>query len=145
MAARPFTSFNFKILLEAEPGQVLCDAEFSDCDGLEMNMEPKTIREGGNNGRQIHLAGPVSYGEQGSHFAVVDTMSPPSAATIASGPKNSATSRAKRSGCTGDSSLAAAASAASPTGMPSMGERAAPDCQRFVLSSAAARAASASR
>lgn len=26
-------------------------------------MEPKTIREGGNNGRQIHLAGPISYGQ----------------------------------------------------------------------------------
>ncbi|MBK1704704.1 phage tail protein [Halochromatium glycolicum] len=60
---RPFTTFNFKVLIEAEPGKVLCDAEFSDCDGLEVNMEPKTIREGGNNGRQIHLAGPVSYGQ----------------------------------------------------------------------------------
>ena len=60
---RPFITFNFKVLIEAEPGKVLCDAEFSDCDGLEINMEPKTIREGGNNGRQIHLAGPVSYGQ----------------------------------------------------------------------------------
>jgi phage tail-like protein len=25
-------------------------------------MEPKTVREGGNNTQQIHLAGPVSYG-----------------------------------------------------------------------------------
>ena len=28
-----------------------------------MNFEPKTIREGGNNSRQIHLSGPVSYGQ----------------------------------------------------------------------------------
>ena len=28
-----------------------------------MTLEPKTIREGGNNNRQIHLAGPVSYGQ----------------------------------------------------------------------------------
>jgi phage tail-like protein len=28
-----------------------------------MTMEPKTIREGGGNGRPIHLPGPVSYGQ----------------------------------------------------------------------------------
>jgi phage tail-like protein len=27
-----------------------------------MTMEPKTVREGGNNTQQIHLVGPVSYG-----------------------------------------------------------------------------------
>lgn len=63
MPPRPFTTFNFKVSLEVEQGKVLCEAEFSDCDGLEMSMEPKTIREGGNNGRQIHLAGPISYGQ----------------------------------------------------------------------------------
>ena len=26
-------------------------------------MEPKTIRQGGDNSRQIHLSGPVSYGQ----------------------------------------------------------------------------------
>jgi phage tail-like protein len=31
--------------------------------GLEASMETESIREGGNNARQIHLAGPVSYGE----------------------------------------------------------------------------------
>ncbi len=62
--ARPFTTFNFKVRLTL-PGEsgTVCDAEFSDCDGLEMSLEPKTIREGGNNRRQIHLAGPVSYGQ----------------------------------------------------------------------------------
>lgn len=61
---RPFTSFNFRVSLildgSAEP---LCDAAFAECDGLEMSMETKTIREGGGNGRQIHLVGPLSYGQ----------------------------------------------------------------------------------
>jgi phage tail-like protein len=61
---RPFTAFNFKIQLQT-PGAsgFLCDAEFAECDGLEMNLEAKTIREGGNNARQIHLVGPVNYGQ----------------------------------------------------------------------------------
>lgn len=60
----PFTTFNFRVELEL-PGEseVICSAEFADCDGLEMTLEPKTLREGGNNNRQIHLAGPVSYGQ----------------------------------------------------------------------------------
>ena len=37
----------------------MCNAAFSECDGLEMTMEVKTIREGGNNGQQIRLTGPV--------------------------------------------------------------------------------------
>jgi phage tail-like protein len=61
---RPFTSFNFRVELQiggdADP---VASAEFSECDGLEMSLEPKTIREGGNNGRQIHLVGPVAYGQ----------------------------------------------------------------------------------
>ena len=36
--------------------------EFAEVDGLEMTMEPKTVREGGNNTRLIHLPGPVTYG-----------------------------------------------------------------------------------
>ena len=38
----------------------LCSAAFAECDGLEMTMDVKTIREGGNNGAQIRLTGPVS-------------------------------------------------------------------------------------
>jgi phage tail-like protein len=71
----PFTTFNFKVLLSfpsslSQLGAALgvdemtvCKGEFSECDGLEITMAPKTIREGGNNGRQIHLVGPVSYGQ----------------------------------------------------------------------------------
>jgi len=60
----PFTSFNFSIEIEV-PGIApqVCNAAFSECDGLEMTMEVKTIREGGNNGEQIRLAGPISYGQ----------------------------------------------------------------------------------
>ena len=60
----PFTTFNFhvKFQLPGSPGDI-CKMEFSECSGLEMSMELKTIREGGNNGRQIHLAGPISYGQ----------------------------------------------------------------------------------
>jgi phage tail-like protein len=62
----PFTAFNFAVeidLSESPSGSPkLCNAAFSECDGLEMSMEVKTIREGGNNGAQIRLAGPMSYG-----------------------------------------------------------------------------------
>ncbi|HET9921150.1 MAG TPA: phage tail protein [Ktedonobacteraceae bacterium] len=60
----PFTSFNFSVEIEV-PGiaQEVCSASFSECDGLEMTMEVKTIREGGNNGEQIRLTGPFAYGQ----------------------------------------------------------------------------------
>lgn len=63
----PFTTFNFSVQLTIPNGQSLglssplCNSEFSEVDGLEMTMEPKTVREGGNNTNQIHLVGPVSY------------------------------------------------------------------------------------
>jgi len=43
-------------------GPKLCNAAFSDCDGLDMTMEVKTIREGGNNTQQIRMVGAVTYG-----------------------------------------------------------------------------------
>lgn len=60
----PFTAFNFavEITREDQP-KALCSAAFSECDGLEMTMEVKTIREGGNNGRQIRLSGPYAFGQ----------------------------------------------------------------------------------
>ena len=63
----PFTAFKFEVVLNLhEPiagiTNPLCNAAFSECDGLEMTMEPKTVREGGNNTQQFHLVGPVSYG-----------------------------------------------------------------------------------
>jgi phage tail-like protein len=63
-APYPFTSFNFSVEITPDGGSSpLCNAAFSECDGLEMTMEVKTIREGGNNGRQVRLAGPVAYGQ----------------------------------------------------------------------------------
>ncbi|HEY0022146.1 MAG TPA: phage tail protein [Longimicrobium sp.] len=63
-AAHPFTAFNFAVEIQV-PGMSgkLANAAFSECDGLEMSMEPKTIREGGRNSGPVHMAGPVSYGQ----------------------------------------------------------------------------------
>ncbi len=64
----PFTTFNFRVELTIAKASDLgisspvCDSEFSECDGLEMTMEPKAVREGGNNTKHIHLVGPVTYG-----------------------------------------------------------------------------------
>jgi phage tail-like protein len=59
----PFTTFNFliEVSLGNAPGRAVCSANFSECDGLEATIETKTIREGGNNGTQIRLAGPLGY------------------------------------------------------------------------------------
>lgn len=64
MAEHPFTTFNFRIELSyGKDGGPICNGEFAECDGLEMTLEPKTIREGGNNSRPIHFVGPVSHGQ----------------------------------------------------------------------------------
>lgn len=62
--ARPFTTFNFLVEIRV-PGVAdrICEAAFSECDGMEMSLEPKTIREGGRNYGPVHMAGPVSYGQ----------------------------------------------------------------------------------
>jgi phage tail-like protein len=41
----------------------VCDGQFAECDGLEMTMDVKTIREGGNNVSQIRMIGGVNYGQ----------------------------------------------------------------------------------
>ena len=59
----PFTAFNFAVEIHVpELSPRVCNASFQECDGLEMTMELKTIREGGNNGTQVRLTGPLSYG-----------------------------------------------------------------------------------
>jgi len=60
-----FTAFNFRVEITV-PGLFdddVCEAAFSDCDGLEMTMAVRTFQEGGNNTQQVQLAGPVSYGQ----------------------------------------------------------------------------------
>jgi phage tail-like protein len=63
--AYPFTTFNFavEIAVESMEAPLICNAAFSDCDGLDATMEVKTIRQGGDNATQIRLAGPLSYGQ----------------------------------------------------------------------------------
>jgi phage tail-like protein len=63
--AYPFTTFNFAVEIEvaAMNNTMICNAAFSDCDGLDMTMDVKTIRQGGDNATQIRLAGPLSYGQ----------------------------------------------------------------------------------
>lgn len=59
-----FTSFNFLVEISVEGlADPLCKAAFSECDGLEISMEPKTFQQGGLNTEQVHLAGPVSYAQ----------------------------------------------------------------------------------
>jgi len=60
----PFSAFNFAVEINV-PGIAakVCSAAFSDCDGIDMTMEVKTIREGGNNTSQIRLIGAVTYGQ----------------------------------------------------------------------------------
>lgn len=61
---RPFTTFRFLVEVKVDGiGDKLCGATFSEVDGLEMTMEPKSIREGGNNTSALHFVGPVSYGQ----------------------------------------------------------------------------------
>src|SRR5436309_181639 len=60
----PFTTFNFAIEINVpDISSNVCNAAFSECDGLEMTMDVKTIREGGNNGMQIRLTGPMNFGQ----------------------------------------------------------------------------------
>src|SRR5205814_2960950 len=62
--AVPFTAFNFAVEIRVEGvAEQICDAAFSECDGLEMTMDVKTIREGGNNGKEIRLTGGFKYGQ----------------------------------------------------------------------------------
>jgi phage tail-like protein len=73
--SRPFTTFNFRVELTQEgSNNLICNAAFSECDGLEMTMTPKTIREGGNNNMPIHLIGPVSYGQLTLKRGMTDTL-----------------------------------------------------------------------
>jgi phage tail-like protein len=62
-AIHPIMNFNFDVEVSVEGVATrVCNAAFAECDGLDMTLEIKTIREGGNNGRQIRLAGPAAFG-----------------------------------------------------------------------------------
>ncbi len=75
----PYTAFRFEVELTLDSlvsgiSGVVCKGAFSDCDGLEMTMEPKAVREGGNNQEQIHLMGPISYGQLTLKRGMTDTL-----------------------------------------------------------------------
>jgi phage tail-like protein len=61
----PFIAFRFEVVLDLDRPTTgltspLCEAAFSECDGLELTMQTKTLEVGGVNDRQIHLIGPVT-------------------------------------------------------------------------------------
>jgi phage tail-like protein len=58
----PFTAFNFLVEIKLGSGaDTLCNAAFSECDGLEATLEARPLREGGRNSGPVLLAGPVAY------------------------------------------------------------------------------------
>jgi phage tail-like protein len=61
---RPFSAFNFAVELSV-PGvsDEVVGAAFSECDGLEMTMDVKSLREGGDAVRHHRLAGNLTYGQ----------------------------------------------------------------------------------
>jgi phage tail-like protein len=62
-SAVPFTAFNFAVeIVREDASDRLVNGSFAECDGLEITMEVKTIREGGGNARQIRLSGAASFG-----------------------------------------------------------------------------------
>lgn len=60
---RPFPAHNFEVTITIYDGMWVCTAGFQEVSGLQMSMKLQTIREGGNNGQQIHLPGPIEYGQ----------------------------------------------------------------------------------
>jgi phage tail-like protein len=61
---RPFSAFNFLVEIRVDGvSDQVCGAAFSECEGLEMSIEPKTIREGGRNNGPVHLMGHVTYSQ----------------------------------------------------------------------------------
>lgn len=63
--AQLLAAFNFavEIRVPSLASGLLCEAAFAECDGLEVTHEVKTVREGGNNARQVRLPGPIAYGQ----------------------------------------------------------------------------------
>lgn len=77
--ADPYTAFRFEVVLELDESisgvaSPVCNAAFAECDGLEMTMEPKTFREGGNNAQPIHRIGPTSYGQLTLRRGITDNL-----------------------------------------------------------------------
>jgi phage tail-like protein len=60
----PLQALNFRVeILPGGATEPLCGAAFAECDGLELRLDVRTVREGGVNARQRLQSGPASYGE----------------------------------------------------------------------------------
>ena len=65
----PFVAFNFSVeitgsgITGAGTPKPICTAAFSECDGIEITMDVKTLKEGGANHRLVRLTGPVNFGQ----------------------------------------------------------------------------------
>jgi phage tail-like protein len=59
-----FTAFHFAVEINV-PGVArrLCRAAFAECEGLGLIMQARTIHEGGDPGREVHLPGSRSHGQ----------------------------------------------------------------------------------
>ncbi|MEO6092083.1 MAG: phage tail protein [Novosphingobium sp.] len=58
----PLTSFNFAVEIYPDgSSSPLAEAAFADCDGIELTMDVKTIREGGANDRAHRVPGAINY------------------------------------------------------------------------------------
>lgn len=64
----PWHVFRFQVDFETDPlgggantPVPLCSGAFAECTGLEATMEPKVIKEGGNNYGAIQRCGPVTF------------------------------------------------------------------------------------
>lgn len=61
---QPFPAFNFVVeIVRDDQSGMLAGGSFSECDGIEISQEVKTLREGGNHGRVHRLSGPVTFGQ----------------------------------------------------------------------------------
>ena len=59
----PYTAFSFAVEIYPDGDSApLVGGAFAECDGLEMTMDVKTIREGGANDRAYRVPGVVNYG-----------------------------------------------------------------------------------
>lgn len=59
---RPLTAFNFAVEIYPDGASApLAEAAFADCDGIELTMDVKTIREGGANDRAHRVPGVINY------------------------------------------------------------------------------------
>jgi phage tail-like protein len=62
--SEPFTAYSFRVdIVLPGAGEPLCGAAFAECDGLELRLDVRSLREGGNNAGPVLLTGPASYGE----------------------------------------------------------------------------------